>query len=66
MYSEKCKKHTETIDVQLFTARNSRSMQRGICSACGKRKTQFVKAGTRLFNKAVSSLPLELYLLTRS
>ena len=47
MYCVKCKKHTETTDVQLLTARNSRLMQRGICSACGKRKTQFVKAGTR-------------------
>jgi len=67
------KKHTETTDVQLFTARNSRLMQRGICrnsrlmqrgicSVCGKRKTQFVKAGSGLFNKAVSNLPFELHL----
>ena len=62
MYCVKCKKHTETTDVQLFTARNSRLMQRGICSVCGKRKTQFVKAGSGLFNKAVSNLPFELHL----
>ena len=62
MYCVKCKKHTETTDVQLFTARNSRLMQRGICSVCGKTKTQFVKAGSGLFNKAVSNLPFELHL----
>jgi len=62
MYFVKCEKHTETTDVQLFTARNSRLMQRGICSVCGKRKTQFVKAGTGLLNKAVSNLPFELHL----
>jgi len=54
MYCVKCKKHTETTDVQLFTARNSRLMQRGICSVCGKRKTQFVKAGSGLFNEALT------------
>jgi len=43
-------------------ARNSRLMQRGICSVCGNRKTQFVKAGSGLFNKAVSNLPFELHL----
>jgi len=62
MYCVKCKKHTETTDVQLLTARNSRLMQRGICSVYGKRKTQFVKAGSGLFNKAVSNLPFELHL----
>ena len=62
MYCVKCKKHTETTDVQLFTARNNRLMQRGICSVCRKRKTQFVKAGSGLFNKAVSNLPFELHL----
>jgi len=46
----------------MFTARNGRLMQRGICSVCGKIKTKFVKAGSGLFNKAVSNLPFELHL----
>jgi len=54
-----CKKRTQTTDVQLFTARNNRLMQ---CIVCGKRKTQFVKAGSGLFNKAVNNLPFELHL----
>ena len=62
MYCVKCKKQTETTDVQLFTARISRLMQRRICSGCGKTKTQFVKSGTSLFNKAVSNLPFEPHL----
>ena len=37
-------------------------MQRGVCVVCGKVKTQFVKTGTGLFNKAVNSLPFELHL----
>ena len=62
MYCVKCKKHTETENVQLFTARNSRLMQRGICALCGHKKTQFVKSGSGLFNKAVNKLPFELHL----
>ena len=62
MYCVKCKKHTETTDVKLFTARNKRLMQRGTCVACGNTKTQFVKTGSGLFNKVVSNLPFELHL----
>ena len=62
MYCVKCKRHTETENVQLFTAKNGRLMQRGVCVVCGKVKTQFVKAGTGLFNRAVNSLPFELHL----
>ena len=62
MYCVKCKKHTETNDVQLFTSRNGRPMQRGTCAVCGKKKTQFIKSGRGLFNKAVSKLPFELHL----
>ena len=59
MYCVKCKKHTDTINIQPFTASNGRSMQRGICSVCGKRKTKF---GSGLFNKAVNNLPFEMHL----
>ena len=62
MYCVKCKKQTETNDEQLFTARNDRLMQNGICSVCGKMKTKFVKAGSGLFNEAVNKLPFELHL----
>ena len=59
MYCVKCKKHTETINIQPFTARNGRLVQRGICSVCGKTKTTF---GSGLFNKAVNNLAFEMHL----
>jgi len=37
-------------------------MQRDICRICGKANTQFVNAGSGLFNKAVSNLPFEQHL----
>jgi len=38
-------------------------MLKGTCAVtCGKTKTQFVKSGSGLFNKAVNNLPFELYL----
>ena len=54
------KKQTETNNEQLFTARNGRLMQKGICSVCEKMKTKFVKTGNGLFNEAVNKLPFEL------
>ena len=44
MYCVKCKKHTETEAVQNVMSNNGRHMLRGVCSVCGKIKTQFVKA----------------------
>ena len=55
MYCVKCKRHTETNDVQLFTAKNGLLMQRGFCVHCGKVKTPFVKTGTGIFNKVVNA-----------
>ena len=37
-------------------------MQRGICTLCGHKKTQFVKSRSSLFNTAVNKLPFELHL----
>jgi len=37
-------------------------MLKGTCAVCGRTKTQFVKSGSGLFNKAVSNLPFELHL----
>ena len=56
MYCVKCRKHTETLNITTFTTRNGRLMRKGICADCGKAKTQFIKTGSGLFNKAVSKL----------
>ena len=61
-YCVKCKRHTETNNLHHFVAKNGRVMLKGTCAVCGKTKTQFVKSGSGLFNKAVSNLPFELHL----
>jgi len=44
MYCVKCKKQTETKDMQNSMSKNGRPMIRGACTVCGTTKTQFVKA----------------------
>ena len=40
------------------------TLRKGVCAVCGKTKTQFLKIGSGLFNKAVSKLPFEMHLGT--
>ena len=44
MYCVKCKRKTETKDVQNAVSKNNRPMLRGVCAVWGTTKTQFVKA----------------------
>ena len=64
MYCVKCKKATDTSDVQLVVSRNWRNMKRGTCVICRTTKTQFIKAqeGGSLLNKAINNLRLEMHL----
>jgi len=62
MYCVKCRKHTDTVNVQKLTTKNGRPMLRGVCAVCGKVKTPFIKTGTGVFNRAVSKLPFEFHL----
>ena len=41
MYCVKCKKATDTSNVQ-FAVKNIRNMKRGMCVICGTTKTQFI------------------------
>jgi len=43
MYCVKCRKQTETKDMQNSVSKNERPMIRGVCTVCGTTKTQFVK-----------------------
>ena len=43
MYCLKCRKITDTVSKQNVISKNGRPMLRGLCSVCGKTKTQFVK-----------------------
>ena len=64
MYCVKCKKATDTSNVQFGVSKNGRNMKRGKCVICGTTKTQFIKAqkGGSLLNKAINNLPFEMHL----
>ena len=64
MYCVKCKKATDTCNVQFAVSKNGRNMKRGTCVICGTTKTQFIKAqeGGSLLNKAINNLPFEKHL----
>ena len=44
MYCVKCKKATDTSDVQFVVSRNGRNMKRGTCVIRGTNETQVIKA----------------------
>ena len=62
MYCVKCKKATDTSDMQFAVSKNGINMKRGTCVICGTTKTQFIKAqkGGSLLNKAMNNLPFNL------
>ena len=64
MYCVKCKKTTDTSNVQYAVSKNGRNMKRGTCVICGTTKTQFIKAqkGGSLLKKAINNLPFEMHL----
>ena len=61
MYCVKCRKKTETTDIEETTSKNNRKMLRGKCAVCGTTKTQFIK-GSGIINKAINNLPFEMHL----
>ena len=64
MYCVKCKKTTDTSNVQYVVTKNGRNMKRGTCVIYGTTKTQFIKAqkGGSFINKAINNLPFEMHL----
>lgn len=64
MYCVKCKKHTDTDNIQHVVTKNNRNMLRGVCVSCGSTKTQFVKLpeGGSFLNSTINSLPFEMHL----
>ena len=64
MYCIKCKKGTNTSNVQFAVSKNGRNMKRGKCVICGTTKTQFIKAqkGVSLLNKPINNLPFEMHI----
>ena len=43
MYCIKCKQKTESTNIIQTTAKNNRSILKGVCSICGSKKSQFIK-----------------------
>ncbi len=64
MYCVKCRKITETQNIEKSTSKNGRPMKRGKCVECGKSKAQFVKAieGGGFVNTIINKLPFEMHL----
>ena len=64
MYCVKCRKTTDTSNMEFAVSKNGRNMKRGKCVICGTTKTQFIKAqkGGSLLNKAINNLPFEMHL----
>ena len=42
-YCVKCRRNTENIDPKMFRAKNNRLIMQSKCSACGMKKSRFVK-----------------------
>ena len=64
MYCLKCKKKTETLNTIEIMTKNNRSMLKGECSKCGKKKSSFTHsfAGKGFsLNSFVNNLPFELH-----
>lgn len=65
MYCLKCKKNTETNNVEIVVTKNSRKMEKGRCRICNTVKCRFIKdskTGSSILNKAINNLPFEMHL----
>ena len=62
MYCVKCKKVTDTSNVEFTVSKDRRNMKRGKYVISGTTKTQFIKAHKSLLNKAINNLPFEMHL----
>jgi hypothetical protein len=64
LYCVKCKSKTETSSITRVMSKNSRSMLKGICIVCGKKKSSFVSSksgGGFSLNNLVNNLPFEVH-----
>ena len=64
MFCLKCKTKTKSKDIAEYVTRNNRRMLKAICSICGSKKAQFVKAteGKGFLNDGISNLGIEMHL----
>lgn len=73
MFCVKCKKNTDSVNLQHVVSKNNRNMKRGQCTFCGSTKTQFVSGpaglpgslrptGKGVVNNIINKLPFEFHL----
>ena len=56
----KCRKFTETRDVNQKTTKNNCQVLQGICVVCGTKKSKFISpSGKGFINDTINSLPLK-------
>ena len=58
----KCKRNTDSINNLQSITKNNKPILKSNCVICGSKKSQFLKVGKGLFNKALSNLGVELHL----
>ena len=65
MYCVKCKKVTDTNNIEYTVSKNGRNMRRGKCVVCATTKTQFIKGskkGGSVLNEIINRVPFEMHI----
>ena len=63
IYCVRCKRKTETRNLQETMTSNGRRRKTGICTVCGSKKSQFIATkGAGFINKMINRLPVEMHL----
>ena len=64
IYCVKCRRKTDTRNLQETMTSNGRRRKTGICTVCGSKKSQFIAAstGAGFMNKLINRLPVEMHL----
>ena len=62
IYCVKCRRKTDTRNLQETVTSNGRRRKTGICTVCGSKKSQFIATGAGIVNKLINRLPVEMHL----
>ena len=63
IYCLKCKRKTESKDIEEVVTKNNRNMLKGICVVCGTKKSKFIGKieGKGVINNMINKLPFEMH-----
>jgi len=62
IYCVKCRKFTETKNVETVLIFNNCQLIQAICVVCGTKKSNFISSGKGFLNDAINSIPFEMHL----